>query len=46
MPNNLIAIFELTLEEDEVQVVDEKHYKLVPADEISGEELRSYKIRE
>ncbi|PMB26747.1 endonuclease [Fischerella thermalis] len=45
MPNNLIAIFELTLEEDEVKVVDEKHYKLVPADEISREELRSYKTR-
>lgn len=46
MANNIIAIFELVLEEDEVRVVEEKHYKLVPGDEISGEDLRTYKVRE
>ena len=31
-----------SLEEDEVRIVDEKHYRLVPADQISPDELRAY----
>lgn len=46
MEDNLIAMFELALDEDELKVVEEKHYKLVPANDISEQELRSYKIRE
>ena len=46
MADNLIAMFELALEGDEIAVVEEKHYKMVPADEIYDEELRSYRIRE
>lgn len=46
MKDNVIAMFELALEEDELKVVEEKHYKLVRANNISEEELRSYKIRE
>ena len=45
MDADRIALFELTLEEDEVKVVDEKHYKLVPAKEISPEDLASYRVR-
>ena len=39
---NTIAIFELTLEKDEVKVVEERHYCLVPADSITAADLRSY----
>jgi hypothetical protein len=43
MENDLIAMFELTVHEDSVLIVDEKHYKLVPGDSISAAELRSYR---
>lgn len=46
MADNIIAMFELALEKDEIAVVEEKHYKLVLGDEISGEDLRSYRVRE
>ena len=45
MANDLIAIFELTIEDNEVKVVDEKHYRLVPADQISTRDLESYTQR-
>jgi len=45
MDDSRIAIFELTLEQDHVLIVDEKHYKLVPADNISPEEMMTYRRR-
>ena len=39
MGDDRIAMFELTIENDEVKVVDEKHYKLVPYSEISATDL-------
>lgn len=39
---DLIALFELTLENNEVKVVDERHYRLVPSDHIDENDLRSY----
>jgi hypothetical protein len=42
---NTIAIFELTLEKDEVKVVEERHYRLVPADSIGDEDLAAYARR-
>lgn len=45
MAEDLIAMFELTQEHDEVRVVDEKHYKLVPADEIGSSDLTAYATR-
>ena len=45
MADDLIALFELTIDDDEVRVVDERHYRLVPADQISPEELRTYRQR-
>ncbi|MBU9292116.1 endonuclease [Burkholderia multivorans] len=45
MSNGRIAMFELTVEDDEVKVVDEKHYQLVPATDISAEDLRNYATR-
>ncbi len=43
MENERIAMFELTISEDRILIVDEKHYSLVPADQISSEEMRSYR---
>lgn len=45
MDDDLIAIFELTVAKGEVRIVDEKHYRLVPASEISDTELRQYGTR-
>jgi hypothetical protein len=42
---NTIAIFELTLEKDEVKVVEERHYRLVPAESIGGADLAAYAKR-
>jgi hypothetical protein len=42
---NQIALFELTEEGSEIKVVDEKHYRLVPADEITSDDLRQYSLR-
>ena len=45
MSNDRIAMFELTVQDGEVRVVEEKHYRLVPAQDIRGEDLRSYNSR-
>jgi hypothetical protein len=42
MDDNHIALFELTLEGDEIRIVDEKHYRLMPSSEISSEDLERY----
>ena len=36
-------MFELALEDGRVEIVEEKHYRLVPSAEISIEELRAYR---
>jgi hypothetical protein len=43
MDEKVIALFELTLQGDEVKVVDEKHYRLIPADEIDKLSIRAYR---
>lgn len=45
MDDDRIALFELTIENDEVKVVDEKHYKLLPSSQISVEDLLAYRGR-
>lgn len=45
MDDDKIAMFELTLEGDQVKVVDEGHYKLVPGDQISADDLSAYRRR-
>jgi hypothetical protein len=45
MTADRIALFELTVDGDEVKVVDEKHYQLVPAADISSDDLKSYAMR-
>jgi hypothetical protein len=42
MSNDVIAMFELTVQRDEVKVLEEKHYRLVPSEEIGDEDLRLY----
>ncbi len=39
---NKIALFELEMENDEIKIVEEKHYMLVSSDQISAADLRSY----
>jgi hypothetical protein len=43
MENSVVALFELTLQDDEVKVVDERHYKLVQAGELDPIAIRSYR---
>lgn len=43
MPNSVIAMFELTVEGDEMKVVEERHYKLVPADDLDQKAIRAYR---
>jgi hypothetical protein len=45
MSDDTIALFELALQGDEVKVVEEKHYKLVPADQIGIDDLKLYANR-
>ncbi len=45
MESDLIAMFELAIHEGEVRVVDEKHYRLVPSEQISQEDLKAYNSR-
>lgn len=42
MQNGIVALFELTLQEDEIRIVDEKHYQLVPADKLDDNAIRAY----
>jgi len=45
MSEGRIAMFELTVQDGGIKVVDEKHYQLVPAAAISSDELRQYAVR-
>ena len=40
---DLIAMFEVTLEDDDIKLVQERHYRLVPASDVSEEDLRRYR---
>jgi hypothetical protein len=42
MGDNVIALFELTLQADEIKVVEERHYKLVPAKDLDRNSLQNY----
>lgn len=44
MEDNVIAMFELTFDGDEVSIVKERHYKLVPAKDIGSADLTTYKL--
>lgn len=42
MTDGTIALFELTLQDDRVKVVDERHYRLVSATELDADAIRHY----
>ena len=43
MDDQVIALFELALVDDEVKVVEERHYRLVPASELDRVAIRTYR---
>lgn len=43
MEDDLIALFELTIQEDQIKVVQERHYRLVPGAEITRDDLMQYR---
>jgi hypothetical protein len=45
MADSVIALFELTLENDQVLILEERHYRLVPSREIDPETKRRYAER-
>jgi hypothetical protein len=45
MPDEVIALFELEHEDKGIGVASEKHYKLVPPEEVTEDDLRSYRLR-
>lgn len=45
MAETRIALFELAIEDGELKIVEERHYRLVPATEISPEDLNAYATR-
>lgn len=45
MSEERIAMFELAVQDGEIKVVDEKHYQLVPAKNISTKDLQQYALR-
>jgi hypothetical protein len=44
MGDNLIGLFDFLKNEEGVKVVSERHYRLVPATELSEEELKAYQL--
>lgn len=44
MDEGVVALFELTLKGDEVKVVEERHYQLVPASDLDKNAICAYRI--
>ncbi len=43
MANRVVALFETTIDDGEVKIVEERHYKLVPADKLDDAAIRAYR---
>ena len=43
MDDDKIALFEITVEDDEVKVVEERHYQLVPKDALEQKDITDYR---
>ena len=43
MDDGIIALFEITLQGQEVRVVEERHYQLLPADKLDQQSIRNYR---
>jgi hypothetical protein len=42
MDDQIVALFELTLQDDEIKVAQERHYRLVPAHDLDEAAIRNY----
>ena len=45
MKDDVIALFELEQQGDDIRVASEKHYQLVPPDAVTDEDLLGYRQR-
>jgi hypothetical protein len=45
MADEIIALFEFEWSKDQLAVAAEKHYRLVPPDQMTGEDLADYRQR-
>jgi hypothetical protein len=45
MPNDIIALFEFESGDQGIGVASEKHYKLVPPEEVTEADLQAYRQR-
>ena len=45
MADDVIALFELTSEDQQVLILEERHYRLVPSKDIDDETKRLYAAR-
>ena len=43
MKDGVIALFELALQGQEVKVAEERHYQLVPAEDLDAAAIRTYR---
>ena len=43
MSDRAIALFELTLQDDGIRIVEERHYRLVPAENLDDDAIRDYR---
>lgn len=43
MDDDIVALFELTIQNEEIKVVEERHYKLVPAKKLDQNAIRDYR---
>lgn len=43
MADGIVAMFELAVEDDMVKVVDERHYKLIPASSLDHDKVIDYR---
>jgi hypothetical protein len=43
MAGDVIAMFELTVQDNDIKVVGERHYKLVPKDDLDRDAIRAYR---
>jgi hypothetical protein len=46
MPDGLIALFEFEQSGNEIKIVSERHYRLVPGEEVTENDLASYRQRQ
>lgn len=43
MDDGVVVLFELAIQDDSVRVVEERHYRLVPAKELDADAIRDYR---